>query len=101
LGNGGSGLSSTSLGGENNLVGGDFSIGLGLRTIVDNDSSMVINLNDPSDFIDPESDTDVDGQFIVNAESFTFQIGQNRDSLSFQITEDNIQNLVTALENAA
>ena len=104
LGNGGSGLSSTSVGGENNLVGGDFSIGLGLRTIVDNDSSMVIFLN-PGDFIDdffgPESDTDVDGQFIVNAESFTFQIGRNRDDLRFQITEDNIQNLIDALENAA
>ena len=105
LGNGGSGLSSTSVGGENNLVGGDFSIGLGLRTIVDNDSSMVINLIASSDFSDDffgfESDTDVDGQFIVNAESFTFQIGKNRDDLRFQITEDNIQNLIDALENAA
>jgi len=105
LGNGGSGLSSTSVGGENNLVGGDFSIGLGLRTIVDNDSSMVINLIASSDFSDDffgfESDTDVDGQFIVNAESFTFQIGRNRDDLRFQITEDNIQNLIDALENAA
>ena len=104
LGNFVSGQSATSVGGEGNSINGDISIGLGLRTIVDNDSSMVIFLN-PGDFIDdffgPESDTDVDGQFIVNAESYSFQIGKNRDDLRFQITEDNIQNLIDALENAA
>ena len=103
LGNFVFGQSATSVGGEGNSINGDISIGLGLRTIVDNDSSMVIFLN-PGDFIDdffgPESDTDVDGQFIVNAESYSFQIGKNRDDLRFQITEDNIQNLIDALENA-
>ncbi|OEU06367.1 hypothetical protein FRACYDRAFT_254812 [Fragilariopsis cylindrus CCMP1102] len=97
------GQSATSVGGEDRTINGDFSIGLGKITNVNNDSSMVINLavsrsEESEVFI---SDTDVDGQFLVNAESFTFQIGKNRDDLRFQITEDNIQNLITALENAA
>jgi len=100
INNEGNGISATSVGGELNNINGDFSIGLGLATIVDNDSSMVICLNPSlSSFC---GDTDVDGQFLVNAESYTFQIGKNRDGLSsFQITEDNIENLITALENAA
>ena len=93
------GQSATSVGGEDRTINGDFSIGLGKITNVNNDSSMVINLNDFNENV--FVGTDGDGQFIVDAKSYTFQIGQNRDSLSFQITEDNIQNLVTALENAA
>ena len=97
-----------------NSINGDFSIGLGSGTEVNNDSSMVVNLNDSSDASDDFSDdrflsdvkgsnTDGDGQFIVDAESYTFQIGKNNDDdgLSIQITEGNIQNLIDALENAA
>jgi len=102
LGNFVFGQSATSVGGELNSINGAFSIGLGVKTIVDNDSSMVINLVDSRDDVfDPKSDTDGDGQFIVDAKSYTFQIGKNRDDLRFQITEDNIQNLIDALENAA
>jgi hypothetical protein len=93
------GQSATSVGGVSNNINGDFSIALGVKSIVNSDSSMVINLNDFNDNV--FDSTNVDGQFIVNAESFTFQIGKNRDDLRFQITEDNIQNLITALENAA
>jgi hypothetical protein len=93
------GQSATSVGGVSNNINGDFSIVLGVKSIVNSDSSMVINLNDFNENV--FDGTDGDGQFIVDAKSYTFQIGQNRDSLSFQITEDNIQNLVTALENAA
>ena len=96
------GQSATSVGGEFNTINGDFSIGLGTDTRVNNHSSMVINLNDrPFALNDDEGDTDVDGQFLVNAKSYSFQIGKNRDDLRFQITDANIQNLIDALENAA
>ena len=102
----GNGLSATSVGGEFNTINGDFSIGLGTDTRVNNDSSMVINLIDrpfalDDDRFGPDGDTDVDGQFLVNAKSYSFQIGKNRDDLRFQITDANIQNLIDALENAA
>jgi len=93
------GQSATSVGGVSNNINGDFSIALGVKSIVNSDSSMVINLNDFNDNV--FDGTDGDGQFIVDAKSYTFQIGRNRDDLRFQITEDNIQNLIDALENAA
>jgi hypothetical protein len=102
IGNVGNGISATSLGGENNFIGGAFSIGLGIGTKVLDDSSMVINLNvPPGQTSDTETDTDGRGQFIVKAESFTFQVGNNNDGLSIQITKDSIKNLINALENAA
>jgi len=95
----------TSVGGENNVITGFCSIGLGRGTKVNNSNSMVINLNVPppdnGDSFETAFDTDGDGQFIVNAKSYTFQIGKNDDDLSIQITEENIQNLIDALENAA
>jgi phosphatidate phosphatase APP1 len=45
--------------------------------------------------------TDTDGQFLVSAESYTFQVGKNNAGHSIQITEDNIKNLINALEDAA
>ena len=95
----------TSVGGELNFINGFCSIGLGRGTGVNNSNSMVINLSVPppdnDDSFETEFDTDGNGQFIVNAKSYTFQIGKNDDDLSIQITEENIQNLIDALENAA
>jgi len=95
----------TSVGGELNFINGFCSIGLGRGTGVNNSNSMVINLSVPppdnDDSFETEFDTDGNGQFIVNAKSYTFQIGKNDDDLSIQITEENNQNLIDALENAA
>jgi len=105
-------LRSTSVGGSRNFIGGAFSIGLGVGAEVSSDSSMVINLipdsffplevaDDENNVIETVLVADTDGQFLVKAESHTFQIGKNSDGLSIQITEDNIKNLINALENAA
>jgi len=97
--NGSGGKNAVIVGGETNIADGTLSIALGTQVQADKGSSMVINLN-------PDGKKSLKskkaGQFIANAESYTFQIGQNNDGLSsIQITEDNIQNLIDALENAA
>jgi len=97
--NGSGGKNAVIVGGENNIADGTLSIALGTQVQATKGSSMVINLN-------PDGKKSLKskkaGQFIANAESYTFQIGQNNDGLSsIQITEDNIQNLIDALENAA
>merc|ERR1712166_1186499 len=97
---------SVATGGEDNEVGGKdyiadgtLSIALGTQAGAIKESSMVINLNPDGDGDGLESTKA--GQFIANAESYKFQIGKNDDDLSIQITEDNIQNLIDALKNAA
>ncbi|OEU19354.1 hypothetical protein FRACYDRAFT_235401 [Fragilariopsis cylindrus CCMP1102] len=96
--NGSGGKNAVIVGGKNNIADGTLSIALGTQVQANTESSMVINLN-------PDGKKSLKskkaGQFIANAESYSFQIGQNNDDLSIQITEDNIQNLIDALENAA
>jgi hypothetical protein len=94
------GTNAVIVGGKDNIADGTLSIALGTQVQATKESSMVINLNPPDGKNSLESKKA--GQFIANAESYTFQIGQNNDSRSsIQITEDNIQNLIDALENAA
>merc|ERR1712166_658430 len=85
------------VGGKDNIADGTLSIALGTQAGAIKESSMVINLNPDGDGLESTKA----GQFIANAESYKFQIGKNDDDLSIQITEDNIQNLIDALKNAA
>ena len=87
------------VGGKDNIADGTLSIALGTQAGAIKESSMVINLNPDGDGDGLESKKA--GQFIATAESYKFQIGKNDDDLSIQITEDNIQNLIDALKNAA
>ena len=87
------------VGGKDNRAGGTLSIALGTQVQATEGSSMVINLNPPD--VEERLKSEEAGQFIANAESYTFQIGQNNDSLGIEITANNIQNLIDALENAA
>ena len=86
------------VGGKDNRAGGTLSIALGTQVQATEGSSMVINLNPD---VEERLKSEEAGQFIANAESYTFQIGQNNDSLGIEITANNIQNLIDALENAA
>ena len=94
-----SGKNAVIVGGKDNIADGTLSIALGTQAGAIKESSMVINLNPDGDGDGLESKKA--GQFIANAESYKFQIGKNDDDLSIQITEDNIQNLIDALKNAA
>ena len=93
------GTNAVIVGGKDNIADGTLSIALGTQAGAIKESSMVINLNPDGDGDGLESKKA--GQFIANAESYKFQIGKNDDDLSIQITEDNIQNLIDALKNAA
>ncbi|OEU20320.1 hypothetical protein FRACYDRAFT_236395 [Fragilariopsis cylindrus CCMP1102] len=86
------------VGGKDNRAGGTLSIALGTQAQVFKESSMVINLNPDGQ---KSLGSEMAGQFIANAKSYTFQIGQNNDSLGIEITANNIQNLIDVLENAA
>ena len=86
------------VGGKDNRAGGTLSIALGTQVQATEGSSMVINLNPD---VEERLKSEEAGQFIANAKSYTFQIGQNNDSLGIEITANNIQNLIDALENAA
>ena len=86
------------VGGKDNRAGGTLSIALGTQVQATEGSSMVINLNPD---VEERLKSEEAGQFIANAVSYTFQIGQNNDSLGIEITANNIQNLIDALENAA
>jgi len=85
-------------GGSLNLASGTNSLALGQNAAAIWDHSMVVNLIEGSSLTSTE-----EGEFLVNAESFYFQIGNgngngNGGIDSTTITKTNIQNLRTALE---
>jgi len=87
------------LGGKNNSAKGDYSIALGENAIAEYDNSMAVNLvNDSS----PSERllTEQEGQFLMKAASFRFQIGNGGDDGidSIRITYDNMDYLNAALE---
>merc|ERR1719148_642911 len=85
-------------GGSFNRAFGTNSLALGQSAFTEYDHSMVVNLIEFSDEDDRLKGTE-DGEFLVNAESFYFQIGDGNDGIdSTTITKTNIQNLRAALE---
>jgi len=89
------GLYSVAVGGRPHFLVGDYSIAMGTNTFSLFDSSMVVNLVEDVLF------STKDGQFLMKAESFRFQIGngnnKNGDISSFKITDENINRLIEAL----
>jgi len=84
-------------GGERNRVYGTNSLAFGRNAVTIFDHSMVVNLIeglggglDKDDALEGTQD----GEFLVSAESFRFQIGDD----STELSKTNIQNLRTALE---
>jgi len=76
----------------NAVTRSDFSIAFGQNAFVDRlDSSMVVNLSKK------DLSADKDGQFLVSAKSYKFQIGNGANDLSTFINKDNIGNLIDAL----
>jgi len=99
------GISSVVIGGKSNNADGDYSIAFGTNANAINKNSMVMNLvvvpeNESDDFVDLSSEED--GQFLVVAKSFRFQIGNGKNKnnggiSSFKITDENINRLIEAL----
>jgi len=96
--NGVGGLDSVIIGGKDNQVLGDYSIAFGNNAFAAKDSSMVMNLIEPKGVL---VETTEDGQFLVNAETLRFQIGNGEnikgDVSSTKITGENIDRLIEAL----
>mmetsp|Transcript_5129 Transcript_5129/g.5715 ORF Transcript_5129/g.5715 Transcript_5129/m.5715 type:complete len:321 (+) Transcript_5129:80-1042(+) len=85
-------------GGEQNRAVNTNSLAFGQNAAAIFDHSMVVNLIGGLDK-DDTLISDEDGQFLVSAESFLFQIGDGNDGIdSTELTKTNIQNLRTALE---
>jgi len=85
-------------GGERNGAYNRNSLAFGQNAASIHDHSMVVNLIGGLDKDDLLT-SDEDGQFLVSAESFLFQIGDGNDGIdSTELTKTNIQNLRTALE---
>jgi len=85
-------------GGEFNRAFGTNSLAFGQNSVTTFDHSMVVNLIGGLDEGDVLTGTE-DGEFLVTAESFLFQIGNGNDGIdSTELTKTNIQNLRTALE---
>jgi len=94
------GQGSVVVGGDRNHARGKNSIALGENAFTKYDHSMVVNLMGDDDKGDGLKGTK-DGEFLVTAESFLFQIGNgngNGGIDSTTLTKTNIQNLRTALE---
>merc|ERR1712238_550356 len=91
------GKSSVVVGGVGNSANGDYSIILGENAKAKKDNSMAVNLMKDGE----ELVTKQDGQFVMNAESFRFQIGNGKDKngavQSTKMTYENIDNLASAL----
>ena len=121
-GNTSAGEYSVVVGGTDNIAKRDLSIALGTQVQATKRSSMVINLNTDrssnsksckSSKNNPckkskkskngakKLKADTAGQFLANAKSYRFQIGTNDENLSIDITANNIQNLIDALDAAA
>jgi len=66
-----SGISSSILGGEANQASGFYSIAMGVQADANKDRSLVINLGKKL----KQVSSNKEGQVLVNADSFTFQIG--------------------------
>jgi len=111
FGNDAKGIGGVVMGGRYANANGDFSLAFGgHNTYATNDHSMVINLidNEPKEskrtLAEACSKEDLtgsicsteDGQFLVYAEQFTFQIGNNVDE-RLMIKKDNIKNLIDVL----
>merc|ERR1712238_57541 len=92
------GESSVVLGGQGIAAQGDYSIALGWNAKAEKDHSMAVNLMDG--FAELPT-TEQEGHFLIEAESFRFQIGNGKDKngviQSTKITYDNIDNLASAL----
>mmetsp|Transcript_5128 Transcript_5128/g.5712 ORF Transcript_5128/g.5712 Transcript_5128/m.5712 type:complete len:323 (+) Transcript_5128:47-1015(+) len=85
-------------GGERNGAYNTNSLAFGQNAAAIFDHSMVVNLIGGDVTDDPLLGTK-DGEFLVSAESFLFQIGDGNDGIdSTELTKTNIQNLRTALE---
>jgi len=86
-------------GGDLNYAYGPNSLAFGQNAATNFEHSMVVNLIGGDDTEDTLLGTK-DGEFLVSAESFRFQIGNggNDGIESADITKTNIQNLRTALE---
>jgi len=96
--NGAEGQGAVVSGGERNGAYNTNSLAFGQNAACIHDHSMVVNLIGGLDKDDLLT-SDEDGQFLVSAESFLFQIGDGNDGIdSTEITKTNIQNLRTALE---
>jgi len=85
------------IGGKDNSAAGDYSIAFGTQAKAVNKHSMVINLGED------KIKSDVDGQYLVVATSYTMQINtgkptKNGNVQTITIDADNIQNLIDALE---
>jgi len=110
LTNDASGNGSIVVGGFGNRATGDYSIAFGEQARAGFDSSMVVALvfagDDDGSGSDDDEDaaaaSDKEGQFLVVAKSFRFQIGNgknnnNGDISSTRITDKNIDRLIDAL----
>jgi len=91
------GTNSFVMGGQDNKANGANSFAMGEKATAETDSSGVINL-----IKDLESESSAEGQLLMIAESFKFQVGPNvNDSnppvKSITINGSNIQNLIDAL----
>merc|ERR1712238_487137 len=93
LSNNASGLASVVIGGSNNIASGANSIAIGKNANAKKDRSLVINLNKKGD----EVSSNKKGEFIVNSDSFTLQIGKK----DVTIDKKNIQNFKNLLKNSA
>lgn len=90
------------VGGLNNEASGVFSIAFGTNAFADTANSMATNLSGNSaGKINPIRTTSP-GQFLIQAKSYKFQIGNgknnNGDVSSTILSKDNIQKLISALE---
>jgi len=80
-------------GGYGNTANGDYSIAMGSNANAKKDRSFVINLNKKGD----EVSSNKKGEFLVNSDSFTLQIGKK----DVTIDKKNIQNFKNLLKNSA
>jgi len=87
-----SGLASVVIGGSNNTATGDYSIAMGLNADAKKDRSLVINLNKKGNEVSSTSK----GEFLVNSDSFTLQIGNK----AVTINKKNIKNFKNLLKNS-
>jgi len=98
----GKGINSVIIGGKSNGADGDYSIAFGKNANAVKKNSMVMNLVPVPENEGETLFTTEDGQFLVKAESFRFQIGNGKNKnnggiSSFKITDENINRLIEAL----
>jgi len=91
------GEGSVIIGGRSNTANGANAIAFGENAFITNDSSMAVNLIEGNTL-----ETTEEGQFLMTAESFRFQIGNDKNKnnggiSSFKITDENIDRLIEAL----